>query len=115
MLIKNSRKEIRSCMICEIGIYLFYLRKIISVFNVVCMKKGIANAVLVRAVEPIDGIDFMEKQTEKIKNPFDLTTDSAKLCMAILHFIKRLGQNWDFFDSLYLQQNKFRFYNPGLI
>ena len=63
-------------------VYIYFIYGNYFCFNVVCMKKGIANAVLVRAVEPIDGIDFMEANRKKIKNPFDLTNGPAKHCMA---------------------------------
>jgi DNA-3-methyladenine glycosylase len=50
-------------------------------FNAVCREKGVAEAVLVRAIEPAFGVEEMQKfRAHKLKN---LTNGPAKLCAAM--------------------------------
>ncbi|MDB6123006.1 MAG: putative 3-methyladenine glycosylase [Pedosphaera sp.] len=51
-------------------------------FNAVCQPIGIAEAVLVRAVEPMWGEDFMHKQ-RPVADQKHLTNGPAKLCKAM--------------------------------
>jgi len=51
--------------------------------NVVTEKKGIAGAVLIRAVEPLEGIEQIRKNRKKIKSDFDLTNGPGKLTVAM--------------------------------
>ena len=50
-----------------------------SCFNVVCRPIGVAEAVLIRAVEPVSGTDFMIKQRGKSEH---LADGPGKLCQA---------------------------------
>jgi len=50
-------------------------------FNVVSGLKGKGSAVLIRALEPLHGIDYMMKN-RRIKNLSNLTNGPAKLCEA---------------------------------
>jgi DNA-3-methyladenine glycosylase len=51
-------------------------------FNAVCRPEGIAEAILIRAVEPIFGIEQMLKR-RPVKNEHQLTNGPGKLCEAM--------------------------------
>ena len=51
--------------------------------NIVCHADGIAGAVLVRALEPIEGLDAMWRDRPKARAVTDLTSGPGKLCAAL--------------------------------
>lgn len=63
--------------------YVYLCYGIHNLFNVVTNKSGIADAVLIRAIEPIEGIDTMKQRRGKIHNPLHLTSGPGKLTKAL--------------------------------
>jgi DNA-3-methyladenine glycosylase len=57
--------------------------------NAVCGPPGIAEAVLIRAIEPVAGKELMRKN-RSVKSQRDLTSGPAKLCAAL-----GIDRNWD--------------------
>jgi DNA-3-methyladenine glycosylase len=53
--------------------YVYLCYGIHQMFNIVTAKEGIAHAILIRAAEPLKGIDMMLKRTGKAKLDFTLT------------------------------------------
>lgn len=51
--------------------------------NIVCHADGVAGAVLIRAVEPIEGIEAMWRDRPKARTPTDLGSGPGKLCAAL--------------------------------
>ena len=51
--------------------------------NAVTRARGLPSAVLVRAVEPIAGIDLMWKRRPRARNEHELTNGPSKLCLAM--------------------------------
>ena len=51
--------------------------------NVVTQEEDIAEAVLLRAAEPVQGIESMRKRRPKAKRDFDLMNGPGKLCAAL--------------------------------
>jgi len=51
-------------------------------FNAVCRPRGVAEAVLVRAIEPGLGVEWMQRQ-RTVHKPADLTNGPAKFCEAL--------------------------------
>ena len=51
--------------------------------NVVCQEADIAEAVLLRGAEPVQGIESMRQRRPKAKRDFDLMNGPGKLCAAL--------------------------------
>jgi DNA-3-methyladenine glycosylase len=51
--------------------------------NVVCGSEGEASAVLLRALEPVHGLDAMQQVRGPVRRDRDLTNGPAKLCRAM--------------------------------
>lgn len=64
-------------------VYVYFIYGNYYCFNVVCDSRGIGNAVLIRAVEPIEGIEQMKKFRGETKSVYDITNGPAKLCLAM--------------------------------
>lgn len=62
--------------------YVYFIYGNYYCFNVVTEMKGVGAAVLIRAVEPVSGIDIMKSLRPKIKTEHDLTNGPAKLCLS---------------------------------
>lgn len=80
----NNRKTKRTeAMFMEGGYtYVYLIYGMYFCFNVVCKEKEIPHAVLIRAVEPISGIEVM-KNNRGVKNDRLLTNGPGKLSMAM--------------------------------
>ena len=63
--------------------YVYFIYGMYWCFNTVTRAAGQPSAVLVRALEPLDGIALMHKRRPRIKNDIDLTNGPGKLCTAL--------------------------------
>jgi DNA-3-methyladenine glycosylase len=54
-----------------------------NLVNVVTNKAGVAEAVLIRAIEPVTGLETMLQRRGEPKNPFHLTSGPGKLTKAL--------------------------------
>ncbi len=63
--------------------YVYLCYGMYEMFNVVTNREGIADAVLIRALEPLSGIPEMEIRRGPLKNPFHLTSGPGKLTKAM--------------------------------
>ena len=63
--------------------------------NVVTQEADVAEAVLLRAVEPIRGIESMRRNRPKAKRDLDLTNGPGKICMAMAIDRKLDGESLD--------------------
>lgn len=82
----------RTRIIDEVGghIYIYNIYGMYQLFNIVTEKKGVHGAVLLRAIEPIEGIEKMYKNRYKMEfdNPprrklINMSNGPAKLVMAM--------------------------------
>jgi DNA-3-methyladenine glycosylase len=81
----NARKTDRNAIMFEAGghSYVYLCYGIHSLFNVVTNVAGTADAVLIRALEPLSGIEEMKKRRGPLTNPFHLTSGPGKLSKAL--------------------------------
>ena len=63
--------------------YVYFIYGMYWCFNAVTRQEGQPSAVLVRALEPLEGIALMHQRRPRIKNDTDLTNGPGKLCTAL--------------------------------
>ena len=64
-------------------VYVYFIYGNYNCFNIVTEKIGTGSAVLIRAAEPVEGIELMKSFRGKIKNIYELTNGPGKLCKAL--------------------------------
>ena len=81
----NGRMTERNKIMFEKGghAYVYLCYGIHNLFNVVTNKAGIADAVLIRAIEPVDGLPEMTLRRGELLNPRHLTSGPGKLTKAL--------------------------------
>jgi DNA-3-methyladenine glycosylase len=63
--------------------YVYFIYGMYWCFNAVTRDEGLPSAVLVRALEPLDGIPLMQRRRPRAKSVVDLTNGPGKLCSAL--------------------------------
>ena len=63
--------------------YVYFIYGMYWCFNAVTREEGLPSAVLVRGLEPLDGISLMHKRRPRIKKDVDLANGPGKLCTAL--------------------------------
>lgn len=63
--------------------YVYFIYGNYFCFNVVTNIEGIGEAVLVRALQPLEGLELMQKRRGRILKPSYLTNGPGKLCTAM--------------------------------
>ena len=79
-----NKKTVRNAPMFEAGgcAYVFFVYGMYNQFNVVVSPQGVADAILIRSLEPVYGIDVM-KERRKCDKLANLTTGPGKLCQAL--------------------------------
>lgn len=101
----NNRKTDRTEVMFKKGghVYVFLIYGIHHCFNIVTEKKGVPSAVLIRAVEPVAGIDLIrENRNIKSKRVEDLTNGPGKLAQALKIDLSFNGYNLITGSKLYI-------------
>ena len=64
--------------------YVYLIYGMYYCVNVVSDREGVGSAVLVRAVEPLEGVSIMERRRgSKVRTPYDLARGPGRLCEAL--------------------------------
>ena len=63
--------------------YVYFVYGVHWCMNAVTREEGFGSAVLIRAIEPIEGIDFMRVRRPKARREIDLANGPGKLCAAL--------------------------------
>ena len=88
---KNKITKRNKIMFADGGIaYVYLCYGIHTLFNIVTNKKSIPHAILIRAIEPLNGISIMEKR-RNLSYSYNLTSGPGKLTQALGISIKHNG------------------------
>ncbi|MEX2111028.1 MAG: DNA-3-methyladenine glycosylase [Gemmatimonadaceae bacterium] len=63
--------------------YVYFIYGMYWCFNAVTREEGLPSAVLVRALEPLDGVPLMQRRRPGAKSLVNLTNGPGKLCTAL--------------------------------
>ncbi|WP_114458715.1 MULTISPECIES: DNA-3-methyladenine glycosylase [unclassified Halanaerobium] len=105
----NNRKTERTEVMFKNGghVYVFLIYGIHHCLNIVTGKRGIPSAVLIRAVEPVLGIDLIrENRGVKSNKEEDLTNGPGKLAQALKIDLSFNGYNLITGSKLYILDNE---------
>lgn len=85
--------------------YVYLIYGLNHCLNIVTEKKDVPHAVLIRSVEPVEGLDLIKKNRPLIKNIHDLTNGPGKLTKAL-----NIDMNLNGYDiikgtELYIENN----------
>jgi len=80
----NGRRTNRTETMYGIGgtAYVYFVYGMYNQFNVVTNAEGVPHAILVRAVEPVEGLDVIRRRRHG-RSEYELTSGPGRLCLAL--------------------------------
>ncbi len=109
---RTKRTEIIFADAGKAYVYLCY--GIHYLFNVVTNKKDVPHAILIRAVEPLEGIDEMLRRTRKIKLDNTLTKGPGNVSKALGITTHHTGSDL-FADEIFIADDDFKINKKNII
>ena len=112
----NNRRTKRTEVMYSAGgiAYIYLCYGIHQMFNVVTNVKDIPNAILIRALEPLAGVDVMLERTKKTIHSFDLTRGPGNVAKALGFHTSQTGMSLQS-DELYIADDNFRYNEVDII
>ena len=111
----NKLTSRTSTMYKEGGIsYIYLCYGMHSLFNIVTNNKGIPEAILIRAIEPIDGISIMCNRRNMKEKSYNLTNGPGKLSQA-LGITKKLNGQSLYGDDIWIEDIKISFKKNNIL
>ena len=111
----NKLTSRTSTMYEEGGIsYIYLCYGMHSLFNIVTNHKGIPEAILIRAIEPLDGISIMCKRRNMKEKSYNLTNGPGKLSQA-LGITKKLNGHSLYGDDIWIEDIKISFKKNNIL
>lgn len=88
--------------------YIYFTYGMHHCFNVVTNEEGVGEAVLVRALEPVEGIEAMYALREKARRDTDLLSGPGKICQAFSLTRTESGVDLIESDAIYLEKGSLK-------
>jgi len=111
----NRRTKRTEVMYGDGGVaYVYLIYGIHQMFNVVTNARGHPNAILIRALEPIAGIDEMLRRSNKNIHGFDLTRGPGNVAKALGLHTTHTGMSLQS-DQLYIADDGLRYAETEII
>lgn len=111
----NRRTNRTEIMFGDAGMaYVYLCYGIHHLFNIVTNEKDIPNAVLIRAIEPVTGIDIMLERTGKKKPDRTLGSGPGNVAKALGIFTKHTGINL-LDDLMFVADDNFKVTNKDVL
>lgn len=106
----NNRRTRRTEVMYSHGgvAYIYLCYGIHQMFNIVTNIKDHPNAILIRALEPLTGIDIMLKRTNKTVHSFDLTRGPGNVAKALGLHTTQTGMSLQS-NELYIADDGYRY------
>lgn len=111
----NRRTNRTEVMFAEGGVaYIYLCYGIHQMFNIVTNEKDIPNAILIRALDPIAGIDFMLQRSNKTIHGADLTRGPGNVAKALGLHTSQSGRSLQS-DDIYIADDGFEYAEEDII
>lgn len=111
----NRRTKRTEVMYSHGGVaYIYLCYGIHQMFNIVTNVKDIPNAVLIRALEPLVGIDIMLARTKKATHSFDLTRGPGNVAKALGFHTDQTGQSLES-SEIYIADDGFNYSESEIV
>jgi DNA-3-methyladenine glycosylase len=95
-------------------VYIYICYGMHHLFNVITNKKDIPHAILIRALEPIEGVDYMLKRRGKPLADYTLTKGPGNLACALGMSKKHTGEDL-FSEEIFIEDDGLRYKKDQIV